>query len=219
MWELDLVIRTAGISAGTLDEPFLINLYYLGRVRSRLGAKTTVEQLCGLVDDVNTGTQFTQLYEKRADGLYQRSFLNSRVIQPLDPAFDVAFVAVPGPTVEKVSGHRPVILSALGVSDADLDGLVGLTRASDLAPYITDDLTLGNLSFLWRHAWLSKTLKIKVGDWPIVLKLVGQDVASVHRPQGRARGHRDHRPARGHGPSRRTSSTGCSPRIAGPRPP
>jgi hypothetical protein len=46
-----------------------------------------------------------------------------------------------------------------------------LTKASDGMPYITDDLTLGNLSFLWRHAWLSKLLKFKAEDWKIVLKL------------------------------------------------
>ena len=59
---------------------------------------------------------------------------------------------VAGATAEKISGHRPAILSALGVREADLDLLAGLTRASTGAAYITDDLTLANLSFLWRHA-------------------------------------------------------------------
>src|SRR6266487_641450 len=188
MWELDRAIRSDGIGhrapdgSFLLDEPFLINLYYLDRVWSRLGARTTVEQLCALVDDLNTETHFTEEHQRRADGLYQRLFLNKKLTQPLDPAFAVAAVDTPGPTAEKISAHRQVILAALGVRDAQLDLLAGLTGPTN-TPYITDDLTLGNLSFLWRHAWLSKTLKVKVNDWTTILKLIGQDVGSFASPK------------------------------------
>ena len=181
LWELDLAIRCPGVGNGTLDESFLINLYYLARLKTRLGAKTTVEQLCGLFDDLNTETRFTKAHKRRDDGLYQSLFLNKKLIQPLDPAFEVAAVKVAGPTVEKISGHRPVILAALGISEADLELLAALTRASDGAPYITDDLTLNNLSFLWRHAWLAKLLKFKAEEWKVVLKLLQQDIV---RPTG-----------------------------------
>ena len=176
MWELDLAIRCPGLGGGKLDEPFLINLFYFKRLQARLGSKASVESLCGLLDDLNTGTCFTGLHKKRADGLYSNLFLNKKLIQPLDSAFAVAAVDVPGPAVEKISGHRSVILSALGVREADLDRLAGLTRASDGAVYITDDLTLANLSFLWRHAWLAKMLKYKVEEWVTILKLLQQDV-------------------------------------------
>ncbi|WP_367025571.1 neuraminidase-like domain-containing protein [Methylococcus sp. ANG] len=181
LWELDLAIRCPGVGSGTLDEPFLINLYYLARLRTRLGAKATVEQLCGLFDDLNADTHFTKAHEKRADGLYQSLFLNKKLIQPLDPAFAVAAVDVAGPTAEKISGHRPVILAALGIREADLELFAALTRASDGAAYITDDLTLNNLSFLWRHAWLAKLLKFKAEEWKVVLKLLQQDIV---RPVG-----------------------------------
>jgi hypothetical protein len=36
MWELDLAIRCPGIGGGALDEPFLINLFYFGRLKTRL---------------------------------------------------------------------------------------------------------------------------------------------------------------------------------------
>ena len=183
MWELDLAIRCKGIGKGTLDEPFVINLFHFGRLRSRLGTKTTVAQLCGLFDSVSVETHFTKLHEKRADGLYQSLFLNKKLIQPLDPAFEVAAVNVAGPTAEKISGHRPVILSALGVRETDIDLFAALVRASNGAPYITDDLTLGNLSFLWRHAWLSKLLKFKADEWKIVLNLLQQDVPSFPDPK------------------------------------
>ena len=183
LWELDLVIRCAGVGNGTLDEPFLINLYYLARLKTRLGAKTAVEQLCGLFDNLNVRTHFTKANEKRVDGLYQSLFLNKKLIQPLDPAFAVAAVDVAAPTAEKISGpqRRPVILGALGIREADLELFATLTRASDGAPYLTDDLILNNLSFLWRHAWLAKLLKFKAEEWKVVLKLLQQDIV---RPVG-----------------------------------
>jgi len=183
MWELDLAIRSAGIGGGTLDEPFLVNLYYLARLRSRLGPKTTVEQLCALFDNLNTETHFTKPHDKRAEGLYQNLFLNKKLLQPLDPAFEVAAVAVAGPTEEKTSGHQPVILSALGICQRDLTILAGLTRASNRAAYITDDLTLANLSFLWRHAWLAKLLKFKAEEWQTILHLLQQDVPLFTNPR------------------------------------
>ena len=181
LWELDLAIRCAGVGNGLLDEAFLINLFYFARLKARLGAKTTAEQVCALFDDLNAETRFTKAHEKRADGLYQSLFLNKKLVHPLDPAFAVTAVDVAAPTVEKISSHRPVILAPLGIREVDLGVLAGLTRASDGAAYITDDLTLGNLSFLWRHAWLAKLLKFKAEEWKVVLKLLQQDVV---RPLG-----------------------------------
>ncbi|MBI1853620.1 MAG: hypothetical protein HYR85_25055 [Planctomycetes bacterium] len=188
VWELDLVLRCRGIGHQNalgewlLDELVLINLYYLGRLRTRLGAKTTVAQLCGLFDDLSTDTHFTKPHEKRADGFYQSLFMNKKLIQPLDAAFVVAAVDVVGPTAEKIPGHQPVVLSALGVRETDLALFAGLTRASNGAAYITDDLTLANLSFLWRHAWLARLLKFKAEEWRTVLKLLQQDVPTFADP-------------------------------------
>jgi len=182
LWELDLAIQCPGVGNGTLDEPFLINLYYLARLKTRLGPKTTIEQLCALFDDLNTKTRFTKAYERRADGLYQSLFLNKKLIQPLDSAFLVTAVDVAGPTVEKLSNHRPAILAALGIRETDLELFATLARVSDGTPYITDDLTLNNLSFLWRHARLSKVLKFKAEEWTVVLKLLQQDIQRAVAP-------------------------------------
>lgn len=169
MSELDLAIRRLG---GALDELFLINLFYLSEVRAKLGGKTTVEQALALFGDLNTETRFTRLHEKRADGLYQQVFLDRRLIQPLDSAFEVAAVDVSS-SVEKISGHLTTLLAALGIREKELNLLKGLEKASDNTHYVTgDDLTLKNLSFLWRHAWLSKRLKLKTEDWKIALKIL-----------------------------------------------
>ncbi|MHC1764915.1 MAG: neuraminidase-like domain-containing protein [Verrucomicrobiia bacterium] len=200
MWELDLAIRCAGVGNGALDEPFLVNLYYLARLKTRLGAKTTVEQLCGLFEDLNAETRFTKAHERRTDGLYQSLLLNKKLIQPLDHAFEIdpAFqdikLAVDPNTGQplldpitglqvpsKISEHHAAILAAFGITESDFATLKALTKASDGNSYINDDLTLANVSFLWRHAWLAKLLKFKAEEWKLVLKLLQQDIV---RPVG-----------------------------------
>jgi len=185
LWELDWVIRCPGVGNQTpsgewqLNELFLINLFYFSQLKDRLGGKTTVEQVCALFGDLNTETHFTKLHEKRGDALYQTLFLNKRLIQPLDLAFEVTKFDVAAPTTEKISAHHPTVLAALGIRETDLVLLKKLT-SSDGTLYIpnTDDLTLSNLSFLWRHTWLSKLLKFKAEDWQIVLKLFPHQVPS-----------------------------------------
>ncbi|HEV8714044.1 MAG TPA: hypothetical protein VGX03_14615, partial [Candidatus Binatia bacterium] len=169
VWEIDLVIRHPRIGNGALDEPFLVNLFYFSQLRNRLGGKTTVEQVCALFGDLNTETRFTKLHEKREDALYQSLFLNKRLINPLDQAFRLNPGTNDLPAGQTITAHRPVVLAVLGIREAELVFLKGLPKASDGLPYITDDLTLANLSFLWRHTWLSKQLKFKAEDWKLVL--------------------------------------------------
>ncbi|MCI0350125.1 MAG: hypothetical protein L0Z53_11935, partial [Acidobacteriales bacterium] len=87
------------------------------------------------------------------------------------------------PVIDPVTGlpsvivvnHRSVILAALGIREADLIRFKELTKVSG-TPYITDDLTLANVSFIWRHAWLSKLLKFKAEEWKTILKISQQDI-------------------------------------------
>ncbi|MEP6879600.1 MAG: neuraminidase-like domain-containing protein, partial [Nitrosospira sp.] len=189
MWELDLAIRQRGIGNQSsedewlLNEAFLINLFYFSLLRNRLGAKATVEQACALFGDLNTETQFTQAHEKRSGALYQSLFLNKRLINPLDPAFQFDPATGDLPLGETIDAHHPVVLAALGTREADLVLLKELTKASDGTRYITDDLTPSNLSFLWRHAWLSKLLQFKAEDWKILLKISQQDILYFAEPK------------------------------------
>jgi hypothetical protein len=174
MWELDLVIRHRAIGNESLDETFLINLMHFEEVRDRLGPRVTLEQVAALFGDLNTRTRFTKLHEKREDALYQNLFLNRRLIHPLDPAFEINAGTRDLESGQTVTAHQPVVLAALGIREADLVLLKGMAKASDGLPYITDDLTLDNLSFLWRHAWLSKLLTFEAEEWKFVLKIAPQ---------------------------------------------
>lgn len=190
MWELDFVIGHAAhptIGNGNLDETFLINLMYFVEVKNKLGARVTVEQAAALFCDLNIRTHFTRLHKKREDALYQNLFLNRRLINPIDSAFEL----VEGPpgvfdlaSGETLTAHHAVVLVALGIREADLVLIEGLTKASDPSePYINGDLKLANLSFLWRHAWLSKLLKFNAQDWKVVLKIFAQDVKTFANPK------------------------------------
>jgi hypothetical protein len=183
MWELDLVIRHTAIGAGALDEAFLVKLYYLSRLRARLGTKVAMEQLCALFGDLNTETHFTELYKKRAAAHYQSLFLNKRLINPLDPAFFLDTATGDLPVGDVMSAHHPVLIAALAIREADLLLLKDLTKASNGLAYINDDLNLSNLSFLWRHSWLARLLKLKIEDWRILLKVFVQDVAAFADPK------------------------------------
>ncbi len=169
MWELDLALTQPALGKGGLDEDFLINLFRLSVARRRLGKAATVEQVLALFGDLNTRTRFTEPFEPRADALYQALFLNRRLAQPLDPAFQL-----PLPAGEKIGGHRPVVLAALGITE------------TDLATFQTwnprDDLTLASLSFLWRHAWLAKTLKFTAEEWRRFLHLVKPGLEKLPGP-------------------------------------
>lgn len=169
MWEFDLTIRHPRIGNGAVDEPFLVNLFYFCRLKERLGRNAGVEPACALFGDLNTETRFTRLREKREDALYQSLFLNRRLINPLDPAFQLDPSTGDLPTGHTITAHRSVVLGALGIREADLAVFKGLITPAD-------DLTLSNLSFLWRHAWLSKLLKFKAGEWKTLLKLFQQDI-------------------------------------------
>jgi hypothetical protein len=183
MAELDLVLRHPRLGDGSLNEGFLIHLFYFSEVQKKLGARTTVEQVCALLGDLNIETRFTQLHQKRENALYQDLFLNRRLVNPLNPAFQLDPVTGDLPPGEVLSDHHPVLLAALRIREADLEVFKTLTRTSDDLPYITDDLTLAHLSFLWRHSWLSKALRLKAEEWKTLLKLLQQDLLAFVSPQ------------------------------------
>ncbi|GAA0193468.1 hypothetical protein GCM10009122_56400 [Fulvivirga kasyanovii] len=186
MWEVDLVIRHDNIGSGSLNEPFLINLMYLVELKSKLGKKVSIEQVCSLFGDLNTTTRFTELHEKRADAIYQQLFLNKKLINPLDVAFEVPAVSAASNT-EKIAAHKSVVQAALKLKETDLDIYLNLARPSDDSLYIPNgvdgDLILSHLSFLYRHNFLASSLKIKAPDWGTFLKIFNADIEVFTDPR------------------------------------
>ena len=182
MWALEFLIRHRAIGDGTLDQAFLIQLKDFLQLQKRLGKKASIEDVAALLGDINTRTRFRELHEPREDAHYQTLFQNKKYFNPLDEAFAADAVDVAN-SAETISGHAPVVLTALRIKQNDLDTLLALTRPSDGNPYISGELTLSNLSFLFRHTWLAKTLKINIADWPTLLKILNQDLPRFTTPQ------------------------------------
>ncbi len=186
MWEVDLVINHDNIGDGNLNEQFLINLMYFLELKNKLGKKASIEQVCSLFGDLNTRTQFTELYEHRDDAIYQNLFLNKKLINPLDEAFVVDAVNA-NANSEKIASHKSVIQAALRLKESDLDVYLNLTKASDGTLYIPNgvdgDLILSNLSFLYRHSFIAKSLKVKAMDWLTYLKICNDDIDVFTNPK------------------------------------
>ena len=138
-------------SGGTGLLPGVKHLVAVGSGKGGVGKSTVAVNLAAALaqSGLRTGLLDADIYGPSIPvmmGLHDspgaREVDGRKLIQPLDSAFEVAAVDVAGPTVEKLSGHRSVLLAALAIRDADLDVFAGLTRASDGAASITDDLTL-----------------------------------------------------------------------------
>jgi len=186
MWEIDMVIRHDNIGNGSLNEPFLINLMYLIELKNKLGKKVSVEQVCSLFGNLNFTTRFTELHEKREDAIYQDLFLNSRLIIPIDKAFEITEVNA-GSNTEKIASHLSIVQAALRLKETDLNTYLNLSKASDGTLYIPNgvdgDLILTHLSFLYRHSLLTKSLNIKSSDWETFLKLYNTDLEIFTDPR------------------------------------
>lgn len=178
MWELDLVIRTDGLGTniGTtaLDANLAIRLEPFLRLKDRL--KTlSVEQMCAFYDKLSTTPKFTQAYKPPTPSLYEQLFLNKRTSGPID--LDFAVAAVTAPTQQMDDEHSPLIVAATRLREADLALLKALQKPGAPVPpnYIDNRLSLGNLSFLYRHAMLTRALGIKMAEWKTLLSLAQVD--------------------------------------------
>ena len=176
MWEVDLVIQHPSLGNQNLDAPFALRLYPFLQIKNKLST-LSVEQLCAFFSTINTTPKFTVAYQKFDPSLYEMLFLNKRLTNPIDPAFAVSAVtaAVPAANLDDPA-HVAPILAATKLKQTDLTILAKLTQPGGGPAYIDNKLSLTNLSFLYRHALLAKTLRIKIQDWQTLLFLLQQDV-------------------------------------------
>lgn len=176
MWEVDLVIQHPALGNQNLDNAFALHLYPFLQIKKKLST-LSVEQLCAFFSTINTNPKFTAAYQKFDPSLYETLFLNKRLTNPIDPAFAVSAVtvAVPAANLDDPA-HISPILAATKLKQTDLAILTQLTPPGSAVPYIDNKLSLKNLSFLYRHALLARTLRIKIQDWQTLLFLLQQDV-------------------------------------------
>ncbi|HEX8184873.1 MAG TPA: PA14 domain-containing protein, partial [Blastocatellia bacterium] len=112
-----------------------------------------------------------------ADALYSKLFLNKAALR-IDSAF--APSATDGSVLTtaglRISDHVPALLSALRVSEADLNAIRSDAQLLDTPPDNPSTfaaLTLANVSLLYRYAALAKALKLRVTDFISLKTLTG----------------------------------------------
>jgi hypothetical protein len=159
--DLDRVL--VKLCASKLDNDAVKKLSHVTRLRVAQGRGT--DELIALWASIPTNGR---------NPLYWRLFLNPDVLTPVDQAFALGAgneLAIVGnnPADAKVSKHRPAILAALRISVADLASLQAAGVAND------DNLTLANLSALYRHALLAQCLELTVPDLLSLKSLAGID--------------------------------------------
>lgn len=115
--------------------------------------------------------------------LYAGLFLN-KAVQRIDTAFEADSWNNYLAADEKLKDHLPAILAAFGMSDEDLQAVLGVAAVLDngnlraLDPD-NEPLSLASLSTLYRHVVLAKSLKLKVADCCLLIRLFGGQPFSV----------------------------------------
>jgi len=169
MWEVDLVLEHPALGNDKLDRDLASLLRPLLQLKERLAL--SVDQLCSLFGDIDIVQKLTKAFHTPEPSLYERLFLDPRVTNPPDPELAIAKVAAKNPT-QRIDDHLPPVLAALSLSSAELATFRGLSGPGLV---IDDKLSLKNLSFLHRHAVMSRRLRISAADWRALLLLLKID--------------------------------------------
>jgi hypothetical protein len=167
MWELDLLLRAPTVGNGTLDRNALIALQAFRKLADL--TRLAVDQQLAFFQDIDTashrdpgGTPTTSLYE--------RTFMNPAVTS-VAPDDDLAALPSGGAIAHpNLADHLPAIQAALGISGTDAATLFGLTDGQ---------LTLANLSFIYRVNALAKAAKLKLGELSSIAMLLNPAAANV----------------------------------------
>jgi hypothetical protein len=166
-YELDAAIALlqSGTTAGLprLNSTLLRQLHAvkLAKARFRIPVTTAVAVL-GNIDT----RSIPRLPGEESDrpSLYRDLFLNRMVLNPVDAAYllnSEESEIVPGSTI---AAHRPTLLGALEISDADLSLAV--------ATLSSGSLTLANVSQLHRYVVLARGLRLSIPELLSALELV-----------------------------------------------
>jgi hypothetical protein len=192
--ELDLILaagQEAKLIGRDLDDRTIEFLARLTPLQASLRLKA--EELCALIADMPVSAAYPQPPAPAQRHLYERVFDLARLFAPAAAMADgdsSASAQAPGPPPSAFAFHHtslnttdpgdartdpkaPLLLSALGISETDLEALLGLL-ATELAFDANGDTQLDRhrLSLMYRHARLAAALKLSVGDLAGALSLL-----------------------------------------------
>src|SRR5262249_21920138 len=108
--------------------------------------------------------------------VYERLFLNPVIVNPPDRDFLLNAQATELElTTGALSTKSPIITAALGITQSDFEALTAdlLSRQEINDPNGPSSLKLSNLSSLYRHVSLAKSLSLSIGDYLRLRSLAG----------------------------------------------
>jgi hypothetical protein len=149
LWELDLLLQAPAVGNCALDENALVSLFTFGSLQD--ATRLAADQLLAFFQDLDVDDH------RNPDGttatsLYARVFLDPSV----PPDADLAALQTGGAIADPaIVNHLPSIQAALQVSAADASTLFGLTDGN---------LTLANLSLIYRALMLARAVKLSLDD-------------------------------------------------------
>ncbi|MBV8883138.1 MAG: hypothetical protein JO235_03955 [Chroococcidiopsidaceae cyanobacterium CP_BM_RX_35] len=103
--------------------------------------------------------------------LYSQLFLTHNLVSQ-DPVFQADSNGNYLTQSATISDHLPVLMAALNLKADDITAIMKFRK-------LPDALTLPNLSLLYRHSLLAKTLHVRVSDLPEVIALFGDPFQSA----------------------------------------
>jgi len=152
--DLDACILAKGKNIGLLNPNQAVLIETIIKLGNTLSL--SVSQVLSFYQDMDSGG---------SDSLYSQLFLNKSIINPLNPDFALTLVTT-GPLAAINDTDKPVILAATGISMDDLNTLIAKTDKN---------LSLANLSLIYRYSTLAQSLSLSVSDLLIALDLINED--------------------------------------------
>jgi hypothetical protein len=171
MWELDLLLGSAAVANGTLDNNGLIALFTFRALQD--ATRLAVDQQLAFFQNLDVASH------RDPDGsatisLYARVFLNPAVISQ-HPDADLAAIPVAGPLNDStLSNHLDAIQAALAISAAD-----GQALATLFGMTVPNSLTLANLSLLYRVTHLATAARLSIPELQTVGLLINPGAANI----------------------------------------
>ena len=157
MAELNACYMSPVIGPGMVPDLFPVNLYYFLQVMSLMNLSAT--QALALYQDIGTTGD---------NSLYAQLFQNRQISNPLVAAFHLPLAGTSAITDTHTNpGAIPVILTACGITNADLNAIFALNSTEYSL------LNGNNLSFIYACGLLAGALQIPVADLITLAGLLG----------------------------------------------
>ncbi|HEY6402591.1 MAG TPA: neuraminidase-like domain-containing protein, partial [Blastocatellia bacterium] len=167
-WEIsELDAAMTAMQAADLTVEFLVQCSQIQRLKSELNRP--LPEMLSWWSAISTVVDETDPEDR---SLYNELFLNNATLNPPDEAFQLnsARSDLQNAGTAPLGEHKPAILAALAVTEADLELIL-----TDIGKTESDGLTLDMLSELHRHASFAKALGLSVSEMLSVRKLTGID--------------------------------------------